>query len=119
MPVINGDKKTLLIRCKCHSHVLEITNDDWGLDEDGSIPDFDVSVWNQTPVPMSFKERLKLIWHLIRGKNLDGGDVIIEQEDAQAIIQFLDETLESNKARLRQYAKTNKQTKKAQGGLRS
>lgn len=83
------------------------------LDEQGSWPSFDISVWNQTPVPMNFWERLKLIWRLIRGKNLDGGDVIIEQEDAQAIIQFLDETLASNQARLRHYAKTNKQTKKA------
>ena len=99
-----------MIRCSCHHHVLEITNDTWGI-EDGSSPSFDISVWNQTPVPMNFWERLKLIWRLARGKNLDGGDVIIEQEDAQAIIQFLDEKLTENQVRLTQYGKAKKNQK--------
>lgn len=109
MPVINGDKNTLLIRCNCHYHVLEITNDDYMLDEEDVCPSFIISIWNQTPVPTNFRERLKLIWRLIRGKNLEGDDVIIEQKDAQAIIQFLDEKLtEKNQTRLKKYAKKSK-----------
>jgi hypothetical protein len=93
MPVINDDK-TLLILCKCHGHVLQIDYEDWSSIEEGIIwePEFNISVWNQTPCPFSFSNRIKLIWDLICGKNLNAGDVIIEQEDAQSIINFLTKT---------------------------
>lgn len=90
MPVIKDDK-TLLIRCSCHSHVLEITYDDYWADD--GIEQFNVSVWNQTPYPFSFSNRLKLIWDLIRGKILSGDDVIIEKSDAQVIVNFLNKKL--------------------------
>jgi len=95
MPVIKDDK-TLLIRCTCHGHVLEITYDDYWVKE-GVEPDFNVSVWNQTPYPFSFSNRIKLIWDLIRGKNLSGDDVIIEKSDAQAIVNFLEKQLNKSK----------------------
>ena len=91
MPLIDTDK-TLLIRCKCHGHVLEITYDNYWLDE-GVEPDFNISVWNQTPYPFSFSNRIKLIWDLILGKNLSGDDVIIEKSDAQAIVDFLNKRI--------------------------
>jgi hypothetical protein len=94
MPVIKDDK-ILLIRCKCHGHILEITYDDYWIEE-GVEPDFYVSVWNQSPCPLSFSYRLKLVWDLIRGKDLSGDDVIIEKADAQSIVNFLNKQIRAN-----------------------
>lgn len=110
MPKLSEEKNSLFIRCSCHYHVLEVANDDWGI-EDGSIPTFDISVWNQSPVPFTFWQRLKLIWTLIWGGKLDGGDVILQPEDAKEVADFLNQKLTENKAKLEEYAKT-KQTKK-------
>ena len=79
MPVIKDDK-TLMVRCTCYGHVLEITYDDYLTDE-CFPPTFNVSIWNQTPYPYSFSNRIKLIWRLLRGKNLSADDVIIEKSD--------------------------------------
>lgn len=98
MPVIS-DKDTLLIRCDCHYHVLEVSNDALGLLEEGLDPYFEVSVWNQSPSPITFKDRLKLIWDLVRGKNLAGGDVMITQDDAVKLIQFLSKKVVENQNR--------------------
>ena len=95
MPLIDTDK-TLLIRCKCHGHVLEITYDDYWIDE-GVEPDFNISVWNQTPYPFSFSNRIKLIWDLLLGKNLSGDDVIIESSDAKEIVRFINKKLWDNR----------------------
>ncbi len=89
MPIINDDKNTLLIRCDCHYHVLEVSYDD----EWEPNPIFSFSVWNQTPTPFSFKDRISLIWRLIQGKNLGGGDVVIHTEDIKSIINFLNKKL--------------------------
>jgi len=88
MPVIKDDK-TLMIRCKCHEHILEVTDDEYWYENTG----FYFSVWNQTPTPVSFSDRLKLIWRLVRGKNLEGGDVLIDKEDARSLINFLNKKL--------------------------
>ena len=111
MPLIS-DKDTLLIRCKCHGHVLEISCDDYGMEEDGCIPDFDISVWNQTPAPFSFWQRIKMIYTLAMGRNLDGGDVIIDQEDATVIIQSLSKKLIENQNKLTNRLKKHESTKK-------
>lgn len=92
MPVIKNDN-TLLIRCSCYYHVLEVTYDDY--EED--LPNFNISVWNQSPTPISFSDRLKLIWRLIRFKNLEGGDVIIDGSDAKILVNFLTKKLEEIK----------------------
>lgn len=91
MPVID-DKKNLLIKCTCHYHVLEIEYDDYD-----DVANFNVSVWNQTPHPITILDRLKVIWKMICGKTLDGGDVIIEKSDARAIVNFLNKHLGESK----------------------
>jgi len=101
MPVIPDDKN-LLIRCECHYHVLEIEYDDydWLLSEkevERPKPTFNVSVWNQTPSPYSFWNRLQLIWTLLRGKRIDGGDVIINLSDAKTVVDFLNKKLGETK----------------------
>jgi len=101
MSVINDDKNTLMVRCECHGHVLEVTSDALGVG-DGIEPDFYFSVWNQSPTPFSFIDRIKLIWKLVRGKNLEGGDVIVCLKDTQAIIDFLCKKLIDNKILLEQ-----------------
>ena len=40
-------------------------------------------------LPIVFSGGLKLIWDLLRGKDISGDDVIIEKSDKQAIINFL------------------------------
>ena len=97
MSIINTDSNTLMIRCECHGHVLEVTSDALGVD-DGIRPDFYFSVWNQTPTPFNFRDRLRLIWRLVCGKNLEGGDVIVSLSDAIVIANFLlEKTTESGK----------------------
>ena len=96
MPVIKDDR-TLMVRCACHGHVLEISYEG-GLSDDTEegilwAPQFEVSIWNQTPYPYSLSNRIRLIWRLLRGKNLSADDVIIEPEDAKAIINFLEKQL--------------------------
>jgi hypothetical protein len=92
MPVIKDDK-TLLIRCTCHYHVLEVSYDD----EYETTPNFNISVWNQSPSPINFWDRLKMIWRLLRFKNLEGGDVIIDKNDAKNLINFLTKNLGEKK----------------------
>jgi len=111
MSVINDDKNTLMIRCDCHGHVLEVTSDALGVG-DGIEPDFYFSVWNQSPTPFSFIDRIRLIWKLVRGKNLEGGDVIISLEDTQAIIDFLCKKLMDNKILLEQHKNKKAQNAK-------
>jgi hypothetical protein len=108
MSVINDDKDTLMIRCDCHGHVLEVASDDLGVG-DGIEPDFYFSVWNQTPTPFNWKDRLRLIWRLIRGKNLEGGDVIVNLSDAIVIANFLLEKVTQDEILL-----TKQKEKKAQ-----
>lgn len=96
MSIINDDPNTLMIRCECHGHVLEVTSDDLGVG-DGIQPDFYFSVWNQTPTPFSFRHRLYLIWKLICGKNLEGGDVVVDLKDAVVISKFLAEKAEESR----------------------
>jgi hypothetical protein len=98
MSVINNDPNTLMIRCECHGHVLEVTSDALGVG-DGIQPDFYFSVWNQSPTPFCFRDRLRLLWRLIRGKNLEGGDVVVSLDDAVVISKFLAEKAEDSRVR--------------------
>ena len=93
MPVIKDDK-TLLIRCVCHYHVLEVTYDTY----DKKIsPYFNFSIWNQSPSPINFWDRLKMIWRLLCFKNIDGDDVIITNDDTKNLINFLTKNLGEKK----------------------
>jgi hypothetical protein len=111
MPIINDDKNTLMIRCTCHGHVLEITNDEYAM-EDGVMPDFDISVWNQTPFPYSFRNRLRLIWRLLTFQTLNGGDVIVNENDAIRISDFLRRKVEENHFLLKKRNKEKQNDKK-------
>ncbi len=96
MSIINTDKNILMIRCDCHSHVLEISSDNNS--SVGIIPSFYFTVWNQSPAPFNFRDRLRLIWQLIRGKNLEGGDVIVSLNDADVISKFLADKVIENRS---------------------
>jgi hypothetical protein len=91
MPSIKNDD-TLLIRCSCHCHVLEVTYETYE-----PTPTFTVSVWNQSPSPINFWDRLKMIWKLLCFKNLEGGDVIIDNNDAENLINFLTKNIGKSK----------------------
>jgi len=93
MPSINNN--SLLVKCHGCCHILEIVNDN----DFDSEPLFYVTVWSQYPNSISFIDRLEAIWKLIRGKNLDGGDVIITQSDAADVINFLTKKLAENKSK--------------------
>ena len=108
MSVINNDPNTLMVKCNCYSHVLEVTSDALGV-IDGITPDFYFTIWNQTPIPYSFIQRLKLIWNLIFGKNLNGADIIVDLSDAVAISKFLAEKVEESR-NLQEQRKLKKQT---------
>jgi hypothetical protein len=53
-----------------------------------------------------------LIWRLVCGKNLEGGDVIISLKDTQAIIDFLCRKLMDNKILLEQHKNKKAQNAK-------
>jgi len=85
-----------MVRCECHSHVLEVTNDTLGICDDiASV--FYFSIWNQSPIPYCFSDRLKMIWQLIIGKNLSGSDVIVSIEDAEVISKFLSDKVKTSR----------------------
>jgi hypothetical protein len=99
MPEINKDT-TLMVKCDCHGHLLEIQNDVSWL-EDNYEPYYNVTIWNQDPNPLTFKDRIKMIVRLICGKRLDGGDVLLKKEDVKQIISFLQTQLANNEAALK------------------
>lgn len=106
MPLIDKEG-SLLIKCECHGHILELYNDDWRIEE-GLEPTFSVTVWSQSPNAISIKNRLSIIWRMICGKTLDGGDVIITQKDACEIIKFLKLTMKKNNKKLLTFSKKSK-----------
>lgn len=88
MSVINQDKKSLMVKCACHNHAVEIMIDD--LDED-CVPQIYLGIWTfgQRPMPLRWKDRLRWIWCLIRDGRLHGDDVVLNHEDALTIAKFL------------------------------
>lgn len=81
MPDINKDK-SLLIRCTCHGHILEIERDD-------EFGEYYVFIWGNHIQFHTFKDKLKLIWDLIRNRNVLNSDVVITKEDAVKLVKFL------------------------------
>lgn len=98
MAIINTDKNSLVVECSCHSHALHITYDDFWKD---SIPMIDIAIWERrgAPFPLPWKQRFRWIWSLLKDGTLQGDDVIINENDADAIIKFLSEKVELIKRR--------------------
>lgn len=90
MPILKKDSKSLWLQCVCHSHILEVTEDDYN---DGQLTQFNISVWTQNPNSMRIIDRLKTIWKLLCFKNIAGGDVILEHSDAKILVNFLTKKL--------------------------
>lgn len=105
MSVINTDPNVLMIRCECHGHVLEVASDDFNINE-GIEPDFYFSVWNQSPTPFNLRNRVKLIWRLLCGKNLEGGDVMVTSKDVKEIVRFLNKKMWDNRINIEQQKNT-------------
>jgi hypothetical protein len=99
MPEINKDT-TLMVKCDCHGHLLEIQNDTSWLEENWE-PYYYVTIWNQDPNPLTFKDRVKMIFRLIFGKRLDGGDVVLTKNDVERIVVFFQTQMANNVAALK------------------
>ena len=95
MSILKDGKNTIFAKCDCSHHALEVTNDTdmYGSNEK---PILAVSIWNQTPYPYSFKNRMSLIWTLIRGKSMNAGDVILNQDDALELSKFISTKVKEN-----------------------
>ena len=85
----------LFLRCECHGHALEIINDS-EMAESGNAY-FYVTVWSQYQEPLTIKTRLKIIWSMIRGRRIDGGDVVLTQKTANDLVKFLTKKIDENR----------------------
>lgn len=90
MPNITKDENTLMVKCACHSHALELTLFDYGKD---SVPQIYLAVWSlgQRPLKLRWRDRLRWVWYLLKDGELHGDDVILDEKDAIAIANFLSE----------------------------
>jgi hypothetical protein len=82
--------KTLMLRCGCHSHLLEIYNNGENF--------FEVVIWRSYPKRESLWERLRLCWRVICHKNLLLDDMVLDDIQAKEAIDFLNRQLEENRS---------------------
>lgn len=108
MEKIKKTSNRLVIECSCHSHALDVVNDVDMIKEYGEPSMFYISVWSQSPFVLTWKDRLGIIWDMIKGRTLDGGDVVLEEKDVVRLIKFLTNQLKENKKLIKNKVKSKK-----------
>lgn len=104
MPVISNNEDSIMIKCACHSHALEIMFDDWDKD---TIPMIYMGIWThgQRPMPLRWRDRLRWIYYLLKDGRLHADDVVINEHDAITLANFLSEKSLLIKERVRDLEK--------------
>ena len=99
MPVISNNEDSIMVKCECRSHALEVMYDDWDKD---TAPAINIAIWSlgQRPMKLRWKDRFRWIWYLLKDGSLHGDDVIINENDAIAISRFLTEKSQLIKERI-------------------
>lgn len=83
---------SIFIKCDCHAEAIEIQH--WS---DENV--FYVSFWDYGRSKISWlpwKKRLGLIWRILRGKDLYADMVILDQEKAKEVVDFINKKLEQD-----------------------
>jgi len=101
MPIIKKDNESIMVKCSCHSHALEIMIDDWDKD---TVPLIYVGIWThgQRPMPLRWRDRLRWIYYLLKDGRLHADDVILDEKDAVDVSNFLREKSEVIKQRIKE-----------------
>ena len=84
-------QNSLFLTCDCYSHVLEVQYYDYAPEDRG----FYVSIWKHqcTTEKLSWGQRLRWCWILLTAGNLLGDNIILSNEKAQQIVDYINKNL--------------------------
>ncbi len=104
MSVIKRDEESLMVKCACSQHALEISLDDFDKD---SVPAISMGIWShgQRPMPLRWRDRFRWVWYLLKDGRLHADDIVINEHDAIAIANYLSEKSIYIKERIRDLEK--------------
>lgn len=89
MPVkqVKKSEDSLFLKCDCHSHMLEVTRDDW----DAETPSINVAIWASggSGHTLTWGQRLKWAYRVLFKGELYGDEVILDIEKAKQLTNFL------------------------------
>lgn len=90
------------IICECYTHMLQIechTDTHDAVIEKDSDPvevtrkSFYISMWNYGKTYVSFREKLRLIWKIIRTGEPFSDQVTLNEEEAKKLVDFINERI--------------------------
>ncbi len=104
MALISTDKDDLMIKCSCHCHAIEFHFDDYDKE---CVPSIDIAIWSlgQRPLKLGWRDRLRWVYYLLKDGELHGDDVILNEKDADHIVEFLTEKSKVIKERIQEFEK--------------
>jgi hypothetical protein len=104
MALISKDKDDLMVKCSCYSHVIEFHFDDYDKE---CVPSIDIAIWSlgQRPLKLRWRDRLRWVYYLLKDGELHGDDVILNEKDADSIVEFLTEKSKVIKERIQEFEK--------------
>lgn len=108
MSVIKRDKESIMVKCSCNTHALEVMCDDWG---DSVTPMIYFGIWThgQRPMPLRWRDRLRWIFYLIKDGRLHADDVVIDNADSiRQVSEFLREKADLIDQRLKEFNEKRK-----------
>lgn len=84
----------LLLKCECSTHMLEIER----FFESDNDQGFNFSIWHRSVHGkiLSWKERFRWCWHIIKTGNLWSDAVIINNTNAQQIVNYINQNIHTN-----------------------
>lgn len=87
--------KDLFLKCNCSTHAIQLQDLDWNIGKDDNAPhDFAIAFWKMGrdgEVPMSFKERLRWCWNILKTGNPWADEVLLRVDDVKKLRQFADD----------------------------
>jgi hypothetical protein len=88
-PIIDKDEEPLFIKCDCGSEMFEIRYSIW---ESEFVVDrnFNLTMWYMGKShPMTFKERLRWCWRILRTGDPWGDGIIVSENTAKKISEYI------------------------------
>lgn len=89
----NPKFKSLFIKCDCYGHLLEIQKFQY---EDNPLQSgLYITIWNfdQSNRPMTWKERLRWCWYILRAGDPWADHIIVSKEKIQQISEYINTTV--------------------------
>jgi len=79
------------IKCDCYGHLLEICREKEIVDNKVTFQNFNLSFWEwgTSTRPLSFRERIRWCWNLLRKGQPWSDHVILSDKKAKKLAQFI------------------------------